>query len=495
VILVWQNDLLVGHTEIFTNKYNKMKRLLSMMAAILVISTFNSFDAGAQKTGTQKAGMNNLYQQRLDRTEWFRNDRFGMFIHWGIYAIPARGEWVRSQEKMSIEDYQPYFEQFNPVNYNPHEWAKLAKQAGMKYAVITTKHHDGFCLFDSKLTDYKATNTPAGRDLIREFVDAFRAEGLKVGFYYSLIDWHHPDYPAWGDRQHPMRDNEDYREQKYEWDRYLEYMHGQVRELCTNYGKIDIMWFDFSYSGFSGEKWKAAELVRMVREIQPGVIIDNRLGGDMERADPEPYAGDFEGPEQYIPVRGVFDEAGRPLPWEVCMTLNNHWGYASNDHDYKTAGDVIRALVNCASKGGNLLLNVGPTALGVIPPESIEILEKVGSWMEVNGQSIYQCGRADCPKPDWGRFTQNGNLLYAHVMEQNIGQICAEGLRGKVGRAWLLRDGSEVLMGGFWNGEDKPYVRPDDLFLSLGKPLPHTHKIPDPTDTVIVLELNGEEKE
>ena len=435
------------------------------------------------------ASQGNIHQERLERTEWFCEARFGMFIHWGIYAIPARGEWVRSQEQMSIEDYQPFFKQFNPVNYHPHDWAKLARRTGMKYAVITAKHHDGFCLFDSRLTDYKATNTPAGRDLLREFVEAFCSEGLKVGFYYSLIDWHHPDYPAYGDRQHPMRNNEAYRNQEYNWDRYLEYMHGQVRELCTNYGKIDIMWFDFSYRDFKGKKWKATQLVGMVRELQPGVIIDNRLGGAMEKAHPEPYAGDFEGPEQYIPVRGVYDEAGRPLPWELCMTLNNHWGYAANDHQYKSPGDVIRALVNCVSKGENLLLNAGPTALGEIPPESKEILGNMGKWMDVNHQSIYGCGPAEYPKPDWGRYTQNGNLLCAHVMEQNIGQICAESLRGKVKKARLLHDGPEVIMSRFWNVENKSFVRPDDLFLSLGNPLPHTHKLPDPMDNVILLEL------
>jgi len=176
---------------------------------------------------------------REERIKWFLHDRFGMFIHWGIYAIPARGEWVRSQEGISIEDYQPFFEEFDPIYYNPREWARAAKEAGMKYAVMTAKHHDGFCLFDSQLTDYKATNTPAGRDLIKEYVDAFRAEGLKVGFYYSIIDWHHPDYPAYGDRHHPMRDNEDWkdREKDKDFSRYIEYFHGQVKELVTKLRK------------------------------------------------------------------------------------------------------------------------------------------------------------------------------------------------------------------------------------------------------------------
>ena len=193
------------------------------------------------------------YEERQKRTEWFREARFGMFIHWGLYAIPARGEWVKSIEKISTEDYQQYFEEFNPVRYNPREWAKLAKEAGMKYAVLTTKHHDGFCLFDSAYTDYKSTNTKCGRDLVKEYVEAFRAEGLKVGFYYSLLDWHHPDYPHYGDRQHPMRDNEAYKDTPHNWDNYITYFHNQVRELLTNYGKIDLMWFEFSYDNESLE--------------------------------------------------------------------------------------------------------------------------------------------------------------------------------------------------------------------------------------------------
>ena len=208
---------------------------------------------------------NPLIIARDERTRWFLSDRFGMFIHWGLYAIPARGEWVRSVERISNEAYQPYFDEFNPDHYDPKAWADLARQAGMKYAVLTAKHHDGFCLFDSQLTDYKSTNTPCGRDLVREYVEAFRAEGLKVGLYYSLLDWHHPDYPAYGDRHHPMRDNEAYKDRPQDFSRYIEYLHGQVRELLTNYGRIDIIWFDFSYDNMSGETWKAAELVGMAR--------------------------------------------------------------------------------------------------------------------------------------------------------------------------------------------------------------------------------------
>ena len=241
------------------------------------------------------------------RVAWFQDARFGMFIHWGLYAIPARGEWIRSQEQMSLEAYNRYFEEFDPKAYDPKQWARLAKKAGMKYAVMTAKHHDGFCLFDSQYTDYKSTNTRCGRDLIREYLDAFRAEGIRVGVYYSLLDWRHPDYPHYQDRTHPMRNDPAFSNENRDFDRYLQYMHAQVRELCTNYGKLDIIWFDFSYDNLFGVAWKATELVTMVRELQPGILIDNRLEGSgseqgsLMTGNMKPYHGDFACPEQIVP--------------------------------------------------------------------------------------------------------------------------------------------------------------------------------------------------
>ncbi len=413
--------------------------------------------------------------------KWWQEARFGMFIHWGLYAIPARGEWVRSTEEIPIEDYQQYFDEFNPINYNPGEWARAAKKAGMKYVVMTAKHHDGFCLFDSKLTDYKATNTPAGRDLIQEYVEAFRKEGLKVGFYYSLLDWHHPDYPAYGDNIHPMRDNEAYKEEENDKDfsNYVEYLHGQVRELLTNYGKIDVIWFDFSYDDMIGEKWQATKLVKMVRELQPEIIIDNRLGGDIKAEEPEVFAGDFASPEQIIPPEGVINQKGEPVPWEACITLNNNWGYSAADKDYKSPKQVIRALVECVSKGGNLLLNVGPDAKGEIPEKSLEIMDEVGSWIYKNGESIYGCGKADLANPEWGRFTQKGNKLYAHVLDRGIGPVNIPGMRGKLHKARLLADNSEVICNKDWFAEKYP----DDLLIDL-----KDAKLPDERDTVVMLE-------
>mgnify|MGYP000919790650 FL=1 len=211
------------------------------------------------------------YEKRM---QWFVNARFGMFIHWGLYAIPARGEWVRSFEEIPKEDYMKYFDEFDPVDYDPKKWAKAAKEAGMQYVVLTAKHHDGFCLFDSKYTDFKSTNTKCGRDLVAEFVEAVRGEGLKVGLYFTLLDWYHDDYPHYGDRNHPMRNNPAYKNDNRDFSRYVDYMHNQIREICTNYGKLDLLWFDFSYDDLNGEAWRATDLVNMVRELQPALTVD-----------------------------------------------------------------------------------------------------------------------------------------------------------------------------------------------------------------------------
>jgi alpha-L-fucosidase len=406
-----------------------------------------------------------------------------MFIHWGLYSIPARGEWLRGNEKMTFEQYKVYFDEFDAARYDPRAWARAAKAAGQKYAVLTTKHHDGFCLFDSQLTDFKATNTPAGRDLIREYVDAFRAEGISVGLYYSIIDWNHPDYPGYGDRIHPDRDNEAAKDKPIDFDRYLEYMHGQVKELLTNYGKIDIMWFDFSYDNMTGEKWKATELIRMIRSIQPDIIIDNRLGGDIRAAEPEEYAGDFYSPEQIIPPGGIVDVNGVSIPWEACITLNDNWGYHSSDREYKSSAQVIRTLVECVSKNGNLLLNVGPDAKGEITRDSLNVLEEVGEWLRLNGDSIYGCGISGLAKPEWGRYTQKDNLLYAHVFDRGIGPIYFAGLKGKIKRARLLRDGTELKVELPWMAEQYSDID-SGAFINL-----KGAKLPDERDTVIELEL------
>lgn len=420
---------------------------------------------------------------REERTRLFLQNRYGMFIHWGLYSISARGEWMRGNEKMTYEQYKVYFDEFDASRYDPKAWARAAKAAGQKYAVLTTKHHDGFCLFDTKLTDFKATNTPAGRDLIREYVDAFREEGISVGLYYSIIDWNHDDYPGYGDRIHPERDLESAKDKPIDFDRYLEYMHGQVRELLTNYGKIDIMWFDFSYDKMTGEKWKATELIRMIRSIQPDIIIDNRLGGNIRAAEPEEYAGDFFSPEQIIPPGGIVDANGVSIPWEACITLNDNWGYHSGDNAYKSPQQVIRTLVECVSKNGNLLLNVGPDGKGEMTRDSLDVLAEVGEWLRLNGDSIYGCGASELAKPEWGRYTQKGKKLYAHVFDRGVGPIYFAGLKGKIKKARLLKDGTELKVELPWMAEEYSDID-SGAFISL-----KGAKLPDERDTVIELEL------
>ena len=433
-------------------------------------------------------------QEYEKRMAWYTDARFGMFIHWGLYAIPARGEWVRSVERIPKEDYMPYFREFDPVDYDPAAWARAAKAAGMKYAVLTAKHHDGFCLFDSALTDFKSTNTPCHRDLVREYLDAFRAQGLKVGLYYSLLDWYHEDYPHYGDLCHPMRDDPAYSNEHRNFDRYLDYLHGQVRELCTNYGKIDILWFDFSYENenavMRGETWRAAELVDMVRTLQPGVILDNRLEvsgegfGSLWEGNPTPWHGDFVSPEQIIPPAGLQDKNGRDLIWEACVTMNQNWGYCANDRFFKPAPMLIKKLVECVSKGGNLLLNVGPDARGNIPPQSLEILSQIGAWMDKNAASITGCGKSSLPKPDMGRITAKGNKLYWHLFENTIGCVPLMGLRrDQVDHLRLLATGAEVPIAKGWIYDNYP----DIVFADLG-PDP---VLPDPVDTVLEVTLKA----
>lgn len=384
-------------------------------------------------------------------TEWFTASRFGMFIHWGLYALPARHEWVKNREEIPEAHYQKYFEHFNPDLYDPKDWARQAKAAGMKYAVFTTKHHEGFCMFDSQYTDYKCTNTQAGRDLVREYVDAFRAEGLHIGFYYSLIDWHHPDFPI--DMLHPRRDDPDAKQQNEGRDmrKYAEYMRNQVRELLTNYGKIDILWFDFSYSNNNGvgdkawmkgkgkDDWEAEKLIALARELQPGIIIDNRT--EIEQ--------DIFTPEQQQPMEWVrHPETGELVVWEACQTFSGSWGYHRDESTWKSPEMLIRMLVNTVSLGGNLLMNVGPTARGYLDARAEAVLKVYADWMKYNSRSIYGCTMAEpeFKAPADCRFTQSmdGKRLYLHLFAYPFIHVLLPGMAGKVEYAQFLHDGSEV---------------------------------------------------
>ena len=434
---------------------------------------------------------------RFARSAWFRHDRFGMFIHWGAYAVPARGEWVRSSERIGVDDYQRHIDAFRPDRFDPEAWADAAAAAGMRYAVLTAKHHDGFCLFDSQLTDYSTTHNGWGRDVVAEFLSAFRARGIRVGLYYSLLDWHHPDYPASGDPYHPSRDDPAFRGRHHDFDRYLDYLHGQVRELCTNYGPLDLLWFDFSYGHLTSERWRARDLVEMVRELQPRVLIDNRLEaagtdkGSIVTDGPTPISGDFASPEQIIPPEGIRTTSGEPVPWEACITLNNHWGYTAADTAWKPPDLIVRTLVECVSKGGNLLLNVGPDARGRIPQPSLDTLAEVGRWLAANGESIYGAGPSELPKPEWGRYTQRTDgsgreVVYAHVLEGQIGPLALTAIdRGDIDGIRLVADGSELQVADGWISEGSPGL----TLVPFGPEGGFTYPLPDPVDTVVAIRL------
>lgn len=374
-------------------------------------------------------------------TAWFTQARFGLFIHWGIYSAAARHEWVKNRERIPDEQYQAYFDHFNPDLYDPNVWAQDAHDAGMRYFVVTTKHHDGFCLFDSQFTDYKAPNTPYGKDLIAPMVEAFRARDMRVGFYHSLIDWHHPEFPV--DGLHPQRDDEEYRRNNQGRDvrKYREYLHSQTRELLTKYGKVDVMWFDFSYSnrdwgwsrGKGRDDWRSTELAAMVRELQPGIILNDRLE----------IGGDVVTPEQYQP-RGWVERDGERVMWEACQTLNGSWGYDRDNQDFKPVEMLVQMLVDTVSKGGNLLLNVGPNARGQFEPAAVERLQGIGKWMRLHDRSIYGCTASDFTPPPDCRYTQNGNRLYLHLFAWPFGHVHLPGLAGKVEYAQLLNDASEI---------------------------------------------------
>ncbi len=378
------------------------------------------------------------------KTDWLTHDRFGMFIHWGIYSLAARHEWIMSREEIPVETYERYARFFDPDQFDARQWARAAADAGMRYAVLTAKHHDGFCLFASSLTDYTVMNSPVGRDLVGEFVEATRAAGLKVGFYYSLLDWHHPDFAI--DTYHPLRSRENVEElnRTRTGDAYRAYLHGQVRELMSNYGKIDYLFFDFSYDdavphddGVWGGKgaayWESARLLEMVRELQPEIIVNDRTG----------LPGDFVTPEQYQPSTAPMID-GRPVVWEANQTLNGSWGYDRDNLNYKSPDLLIRMLIDGVSKNGNLLLNVGPNGRGEFDAHAGSILSQVGAWMRLHGRSIYGAGPSACVPPDDARYTQRGDRLYLHLFAWPFEHVHLAGLADMVEYAQFLHDASEV---------------------------------------------------
>jgi len=397
-----------------------MNRVITILVALCMTSGLGTYTIADVFHETR--------EERDNRMQWWREARFGMFIHWGLYSA-AGGTWEGRPCGLAGCAMQYYFQiphrEYREVlmpkltgeRFDPDFIADLAKEAGMKYVVAVTKHHDGFCMYDSALTDYKITNTPAQRDWIAELADSVRDRDLKIGFYYSLFDWAHPDYPV--DHLHPERNNPASAARQHDFDRYLEFMHGQYRELMTNYGRVDIIWHDFSYGDMVGEKWRATELMRMIRSKHPHIISNNRLSiiheygaGDLG------FSQDFFTPEQYIPPRGIPGQ-----DFEVCQTINNTWEYTHYDRDWKSTTTLIRELIDTVSKGGNYLLNIGPKPDGSIPETTIDKLRAMGRWMDVHGESIYGTNAAPfTEQPEWGRFTQKQledgtTRLYLHMFK------------------------------------------------------------------------------
>lgn len=425
---------------------NVMKRSLFVIALCFMMVIVNA---------QEKKIWNETPEEKEERLAWWTNDRFGMFIHWGTYALAGRHEWVKRNEKMTNEEYQKYFDHFNPDLYDPAEWAKMAKAAGMKYAVITSKHHEGFTLFDSEFTDYKITNTQYGKDALKEWVEAFRAEGLKVGFYYSVIDWHHPDYTV--DKYHPqnVKTQKEYDKlnKGRDMDVYREYVKNQVTELLTNYGKIDILWLDFSFPGQFGkthEDWNSVELVKLVRKLQPEIILNDRL-------DLEDYAGgwDFITPEQYK-VKDWPEVNGQKVPWETCQTFSGSWGYYRDELNWKNNKQLLGLLIESVSKGGNLLLNVGPTGRGAIDYRAENALDKMGQWMKYNSRSIYGCTQApdefQAPANSLLTYNPTTNRLYIHLLDYPLENLTMKGMEGKIEYAQFLHDASEIKVSGKLKG-------------------------------------------
>lgn len=415
--------------------------------------------------------------ERDARMKWFREARFGMFIHWGVYSVPAGewkgnkgyGEWFLEETKMPVSEYEKFAQQFNPVKFDAKQWVEIARGAGVKYIVITSKHHDGFGMYRSALTDWCIKSTPFPRDPLKELAAACKEAGITFCLYHSIMDWHHPD---WGQRR---KWNDKVPATPPDMDRYTAYMKGQLKELVTGYGPLGILWFDGEWEA----PWthdRGVDLYHYVRSLQPSIIVNNRVGkaragmGGMDQG--KDRAGDYGTPEQEIPATGF----GPGVDWESCMTMNSHWGYNKADQNWKSTQTLVRNLVDCASKGGNYLLNVGPTSEGLIPGPSVERMAEIGQWMKVNGESIYGTTASPFKKLAFGKCTQKPGKLYLHVFKWPQDGKLVVPVANRVKKTYLL---------------SQPALELKSEKSDAGQTLTMPAAAPDANASVVVVEIEG----
>lgn len=398
--------------------------ILALVILAALLGTSCSQKAKKEQKGEKVTTVVNLNDD--ERMEWWRDASFGMFIHWGPYAVPGGerngevcgggAEWIMDKLDYTIEDYEKeVVDQFNPVNFDADAWVSVAKDAGMKYIVITSKHHDGFCMWDSEISDYNIVKrTEFGRDVIKELAEACKKQDIVFCFYHSITDWHHPNaqsifYPHYNVGQ------KDQTKSNPDFPKYFEnYLKPQVKELLTNYGDVGVVWFDGEWiSDYTTEMGK--DMYKMIMELQPQTIVNNRVDkgrNGMEGMNVEGnFAGDFGTPEKEVPATGIASD------WEACFTMNGSWGYKPSDKKWKSDLKLIQSFVDIVSKGGNFLLNVGPDGTGLFPQESIDILASMGKWNRVNGESVYAAKASPYDRPEWGRYTSKDGVIYAHVFD------------------------------------------------------------------------------